>query len=96
MDIQEILQGIKDYGAAIISTISVGGVAAVVAVIAKIKKAFDETKEAMQKTLAKKDEAQDALTNRYAELTTMMQDQNKKLDTLTEEVSRVKGNRTNK
>lgn len=96
MDIQEILQGIKDYGAAIISTISVGGVAAIVAVIAKIKKAFDETKEAMQKTLAKKDEAQDALTNRYSELTTMMQDQNKKLDTLTEEVSRVKGNRTNK
>ena len=96
MDIQNFLQVIKDYGAAIISTISVGGVAAVVAVIVKIKKAFDETKAKMTAIMAKKDESEAALSNRYAELQTTIADQNKKLDTLTEEVSRVKGNRTNK
>jgi septal ring factor EnvC (AmiA/AmiB activator) len=95
MDIQNILNAIKDYGAAIISTISVGGVAAAVGIIVKIKKAFDDTKEKMNKALAKKEEAEGKLTERYSELTTMIKDQNTKLDTLTEEVSRVKGNRKN-
>lgn len=89
----DILQVIKDYGAAIISTISVGGIAAAVGVIIKIKGAIEKFKETTQNALKKKDEAQAELNNRYAELTTSIQDQNKKLDTLTEEISRVKGNR---
>lgn len=95
MDIQNILDAIKDYGAAIISTISVGGVAAAVGIIIKIKGAIDKMKETTQAALKKKDEAEGKLNERYSELTTMIKDQNTKLDTLTEEVSRVKGNRKN-
>lgn len=95
MEIQEILQAVKDYGAAIISTISVGGVAAVVGIIVKIKSGIDKTKEAMGAVVKKKDESEAKLAERYAELQTTIQDQNKKIDTLTEELSRVKGNRKN-
>ena len=41
---EEFIQIIKDYGAAILSTISVGGVAGAVAIVVKIKKAIDDTK----------------------------------------------------
>lgn len=95
MDIQPFLNAIKDYGAAIISTISVGGVAGAVAVIVKVKKAIDDTKDKVAKMNEKKAESETALANRYAELTTIIKDQNAKIDTLTEEVSRVKGNRKN-
>lgn len=95
MDIQPFLNAIKDYGAAIISTISVGGVAGAVAVIVKVKKAIDDTKDKVAKMNEKKAESEAALANRYAELTTIIKDQNAKIDTLTEEVSRVKGNRKN-
>jgi len=95
MDIQPVLDAIKDYGAAIISTISVGGVAAVAGVIIKIKKGIDEAKNKIAEVNAKKEESEKALTDRYAELTTIIKDQNNKIETLTEEVSRVKGNRKN-
>ena len=95
MEIQDVLQAIKDYGAAIISTISVGGVAAVVGIIVKIKSSIDKTKEAMSAVVKKKDESEAKLAERYSELQTTIQDQNKKIDTLTEEISRVKGNRKN-
>ena len=93
---EEFLQVIKEYGAAIIGTLSVGGVATIGAVIVKIYKAFNDTKSKMQDVLKKKEESEEKLAERYAELQTTIADQNKKLDTLTEEVSRVKGNRTNK
>ena len=92
---EEFIQIIKDYGAAIISTISVGGVAGAVAIVAKIKKAIDDTKNKVAEMNKKKEESENALANRYAELQTTIADQNKKLDTLTEEISRVKGNRKN-
>ena len=47
MDIQPILDAIKDYGGAIISTVSVGGVAGVAGIIAKVKRSLDKTKEQM-------------------------------------------------
>lgn len=92
---EEFIQIIKDYGAAIISTISVGGVAGAVAIIAKIKKAIDDTKTKVADMTKKKEESEAALTNRYTELTSIIKLQNEKIDTLTEEVSRVKGNRKN-
>lgn len=92
---EEFIQIIKDYGAAIISSISVGGVAAVAGIIYKAKKAIDETKNKISDMNAKKEESEQALANRYKEMQTTIADQNKKLDTLTEEISRVKGNRKN-
>lgn len=93
---EEFLQIIKDYGAAIIGTLSVGGVATIGAVIVKIYKAFNDTKQKMQDVLKKKEESEEKLAARYAELQTTIKNQNEKIDTLTEEVSRVKGNRSNK
>lgn len=92
---EEFIQVIKDYGSAIISTIGIGGIASAIGIIVKIKKSFDDTKAKMNKVLEKKEESEKAITERYSELQTTIADQNKKLDTLTEEVSRVKGNRTN-
>lgn len=87
----DILQVIKDYGAAIISTLSVGGIAGVVAIIAKIKKAFDDTKEKMNAALAKKDKA---LEESNAQVTAVIE-QNKqllgKIDDLTNDVYRLEG-----
>ena len=90
---EEFIQLIKDYGAAIISTISVGGVATIAGIIVKAKKAIDDTKNKVAEMNKKKEESENSLKARYAELNTTIAEQNKKLDTLTEEISRVKGNR---
>ena len=92
---EEFIQVIKDYGAAIISSISVGGVAAIAGIIIKAKKAIDETKNKIADMNKKKEESETALSERYKEMQTTIADQNKKLDTLTEEISRVKGHRKN-
>ena len=92
---EEFIQIIKDYGAAIISAISVGGVATIGAIILKVKGIIDKVKESTNKIAKQKEESETALANRYAEMTSMIKLQNEKIDTLTEEVSRVKGNRKN-
>ena len=103
IDAQTVLTSIKDYGAAIIATVGVGGIATATGIIVKIKKSFEETKAAMQKALNKKDEA---LNGSTAALQNVAQ-QNKallnKIDDLTNDVyrlesevrSNVKGNRKN-
>ena len=102
MDIQNFLDVIKDYGAAIIGTISVGGVAAIGTVIAKIYKAFTTLKEKTDAALSKKDKALEESTSQLQAVV----DQNKqlisKINTLTDdvyklesEVKDVKGNRKN-
>ena len=92
---EEIIEIIKNFGSSILGTISLGGIAAAVGMITKAKKVIEDTKTKLDKVEAKKDESQEALTNRYAELTTMINEQNNKIDSLTQEVSRVKGNRNN-
>ncbi len=92
---EEFIQIIKDYGAAIISAISVGGVATIGAIILKVKGVIDKVKDSTNKIAKQKEESETALANRYAEMTSMIKLQNEKIDTLTEEVSRVKGNRKN-
>lgn len=89
-NIQNLLEIIKDYGAAIISTISVGGVAAVVAVVIKIKQGVEKAKEAISSINKKKDESEEALAKRYEELNTTIHDQNDKLDALREDITRIK------
>ena len=93
---EEFIQVIKDYGATIISGISVGGVAAIAGIIIKAKKAIDDTKNKISDINKKKEESEKALSDRYAEMQSTIADQNKKIDTMIEEVSRVKGNRNNK
>ena len=94
----EFIQLLKDYGAAIISAISVGGVATIGAVIVKIKGIIDKVKDSTNK-LAKQKEDTASEVNAVVE-------QNKqllaKIDTLTDDVERlnsevkgVKGNRKN-
>ena len=90
MDIQAILDAIKDYGAAIISSISVGGVAALVAVVIKVKQGIDKTKEAMNSVLKKKDETEAELNKRYSELDSTIKVQNEKLDALREDITKIK------
>lgn len=54
---EEFLQVIKDYGAAIISFVSVGGVAAVAGVIIKIKQAIDTVKNKISTVTKERDDA---------------------------------------
>ena len=54
---EEFLQVIKDYGAAIISFVSVGGVAAVAGVIIKIKQAIDTVKNKISAVTKERDDA---------------------------------------
>lgn len=89
-NIQNILDVIKDYGAAIISTISVGGVAAVAAIIIKVKDSINKTKEVMSSVLKKKEESEEQLSERYSELTTIIKNQNDKIETLTSEITKIK------
>lgn len=99
MDIQTVLDTIKDYGAAIISTISVGGVAAVAGVVIKVKQAIDKTKEAMDKVTKQKEETSAELQSAVA----LVKEQNKQIESLKNDVYRlegevrtdVKGNRKN-
>lgn len=92
---EEFIQVIKDYGAVILGTISTLGVAGIGAIVVKVKQVIDKVKESTSKVEKQKEESESALKERYAELQTTIQDQNKKLDVLTEELSRVKGNRKN-
>ena len=92
---EEFIQIIKDYGAAIISAISVGGVAAIGAIVLKVKGIIDSVKESTNKIAKQKEESEEALKARYTELNSTIKLQNEKIDTLREEVSRVKGNRKN-
>lgn len=90
MDLQAIIDAIKDYGAATISTISVGGISAVAVVIAKIKNSIDSTKKSMEAVLNKKDEESDKMAARYNELVRTVETQNAKIDTLTSEINKIK------
>lgn len=92
MDIQVILDAIKDYGAAAISTIGAGGVAAVVGLVAKIKSTADKSKQYMESVIAKKDSELKDTESRYNNVITVIEEQNKKIEQLTEEVSKVKKN----
>lgn len=74
MDIQVILDAIKDYGAAMISTISAGGIAAVVGLIAKIKAGTQDSKKYMEAVLAKKEEESKAMSDRYDCLTSQIKE----------------------
>ena len=87
---QDILEIIKDYGAAIISTLSVGGIAAIAGVIVKVKKAISDTKEAMSSVIKKKDESEKQLQNKYEETLSVIKQQNEKIDTLTSEINKIK------
>lgn len=54
---EEFIQVIKDYGAAVISFVSVGGVAAVAGVIIKVKKAIDAVKDKISAVTKERDDA---------------------------------------
>lgn len=95
---EEIIQIIKDYGAAIISTISVGGVAAIGAVVIKVKNIIDSVKENTAKITKQKEQTTSEVQS--------VVDQNKqlisKINVLTDDIQRlesevkdVKGNRKN-
>lgn len=88
--LQVFIEAIKDYGAAIISTVSVGGVAAVAGIIAKVKQGIDKTKEQMNALLTKKDEESKAVSTRYNELIRTIESQNSKIDELTQEINKIK------
>lgn len=88
--LQEFINIIKDYGAAFISTLSVGGIAAVTGIIAKVKSGIDKTKETMNAVLAKKDEESSQMKDQYNSLLSTIKEQNKKIDGLTTEISKIK------
>ena len=86
---QKIIEVIKDYGAALISTISVGGVAAVAGIIAKVKAGIDKTKEQMNQLITKKEESSQDMNNKYSALIDTIQNQNLKIDELTKKIDRI-------
>lgn len=90
MDLQAFIDAIKDYGAATISTISVGGIATIAGIIIKIKNSIDSTKKSMEEVLEKKDDESDKMATRYNELVRTVETQNAKLDTLTSEINKIK------
>lgn len=92
---EEFIEIVKNYGAVVLGFISTLGVAGVGAIVLKAKQVIEKVKESTSKVEKQKEESESALKERYAELQTTIQDQNKKLDVLTEEISRVKGNRKN-
>ena len=91
MDIQAFLDAIKNYGAAIISTISAAGIAGCAAVIVKIKSVIGEIKKDNKAALEKKDEV---IESSKQELKTVAE-QNKalinKIDTLTNDIYKLEG-----
>ena len=87
--LQKIVELIKDYGAALISTISVGGVAAVAGIIAKVKAGIDKTKEQMNQLITKKEESSQDMNNKYSALIDTIQNQNLKIDELTKKIDRI-------
>ena len=87
--LQKIVELIKDYGAALISTISVGGVAAVAGIIAKVKAGIDKTKEQINQLITKKEESSQDMNNKYSALIDTIQNQNLKIDELTKKIDRI-------
>lgn len=87
--LQKIVELIKDYGAALISTVSVGGVAAVAGIIAKVKAGIDKTKEQMNQLISKKEESSQDMNNKYSALIDTIQNQNLKIDELTKKIDRI-------
>lgn len=87
--LQKIVELIKDYGAALISTVSVGGVAAVAGIIAKVKAGIDKTKEQMNQLITKKEESSQDMNNKYSALIDTIQNQNLKIDELTKKIDRI-------
>lgn len=88
-NLEKFIEVIKDYGAAIISTISVGGVGAVAGIIAKVKKSMEATKDKMNAVLEKKDTESKAMKDQYNSLTTQISNQQKSIDQLTQEISKI-------
>ena len=86
---EEFIQFIKDYAPSIISTISVGGIGAVAGIIAKVKNGIDSTKNKMNEVLAKKDNESNEMKNQYQSLMTTINEQQNKIDKLTQEVSKI-------
>ena len=87
--LQKIVELIKDYGAALISTVSVGGVAAVAGIIAKVKAGIDKTKEQMNQLISKKEESSQDMNNKYSALIDTIQNQDLKIDELTKKIDRI-------
>ena len=87
--LQKIVELIKDYGAALISTVSVGGVAAVAGIIAKVKAGIDKTKEQMNQLITKKEESSQDMNNKYNAIIDTIQNQNVKIDELTKKIDRI-------
>lgn len=85
----EFVQLIKDYGAAIISTLSVGGIGAVAGIIAKVKSSIDSTKTKMNEVLEKKDNESNEMKNQYQSLVTQISTQQQSIEKLTQEVSKI-------
>lgn len=83
--LDKALQIVKDYGSAIISTISVGGIAAVAGVIGKVKSGIDKTKDLINK----KEAEQSELKTKYEAAIAKIQEQNAKIDRLTDAVEKI-------
>ena len=83
--LDKALQAIKDYGSAIISTISVGGITAVAAVIKRAKDDIASTKS----LLTKKEAEQSELKSKYEAAIAKIQEQNAKIDRLTDAVEKI-------
>lgn len=95
---EEFLQIIKDYGSAIISTVSAGGIAAVAGVIIKIKKSFDETKAKLNKKdelLAKSNSEVASVVEQNKQLLSKIDELTNDVYKLESKVNNVKGNRDN-
>ena len=86
---EEFIQFVKDYAPSIISTISVGGIGAIAGIIAKVKNGIDSTKNKMNEVLARKDNESNEMKNQYQSLMTTINEQQKKIDKLTQEVSKI-------
>lgn len=95
---EEFIQIIKDYGAAIISAISVGGVTAIGAVIVKIKGIMDKVKDSTNKIAKQKEETSvelQSVIDQNKQLMDKIGDLTNDVQRLNTEVKNVKGNRKN-
>ena len=89
MDIQPILDAIKDYGGVIILRVYVGGVVGVGGIIAKVKRSLDKTKEQMNTIIEKKEASTKDIDTKYSALIDSMEAQNKKIEELTKQISKI-------
>ena len=72
-----------------ISTVSVGGVAGVAGIIAKVKSSLDKTKEQMNTIIEKKEASTKDIDTKYSALIDSMEAQNKKIEELTKQISKI-------